>query len=306
MFRNILSHSRLLYSATGLAVAGTAAHLADVGWASNAKAPEASPPAGLAAGEWKQFKLTEKEALTPNTSRFRFALDDASQVVGLPVASCLVTRAPIGSAKPDGSSAYVIRPYTPVSPPQTQGYFDLVVKVYPTGKMSKHIGDLKVGECLEVKGPIPKLAYMPNMKKSIGMVAGGTGITPMLQVVEEVLRNPDDKTQLSLIFANQTEQDIILRDRFDGLAKKHSNFKIHYMVDKAAQPQQWKGGVGYITGDVIRQHLPAPGDDVLILVCGPGPMMKVISGDKAEDKSQGELKGLLKDLGYTSEQVYKF
>ena len=34
--------------------------------------------------------------------------------------------------------------------------------------------------------------------------------------------------------------------------------------------------------------------------------MKAISGDKAEDKSQGPLTGILKDLGYTSEQVYKF
>ncbi len=34
--------------------------------------------------------------------------------------------------------------------------------------------------------------------------------------------------------------------------------------------------------------------------------MKAISGDKAEDKSQGELTGTLKSLGYTSDQVYKF
>lgn len=48
--------------------------------------------------------------------------------------------------------------------------------------MSKHIGDLKVGDTLEIKGPIPKWPYKPNVKKHIGMVAGGTGITPMLQV----------------------------------------------------------------------------------------------------------------------------
>ncbi len=41
---------------------------------------------------------------------------------------------------------------------------------------------MQIGETLDVKGPIIKLAYKPNMKQSIGMVAGGTGITPMLQV----------------------------------------------------------------------------------------------------------------------------
>jgi cytochrome-b5 reductase len=31
-----------------------------------------------------------------------------------------------------------------------------------------------------------------------------------------------------------------------------------------------------------------------------------VSGDKAEDKSQGELSGLLKDLGFTEKNVFKF
>ena len=53
-------------------------------------------------------------------------------------------RAAIGSEKEDGSRKFVIRPYTPTSPKDAKGYFDLVVKVYPQGNMSKHIGDLKV------------------------------------------------------------------------------------------------------------------------------------------------------------------
>jgi cytochrome-b5 reductase len=47
-----------------------------------------------------------------------------------------------------------------------------VVKVYPEGKMSKHIGNLQVGDSLDVKGPIQKLPYKPNMKAKIGMIAG--------------------------------------------------------------------------------------------------------------------------------------
>ncbi len=39
---------------------------------------------------------------------------------------------------------------------------------------------------------------------------------------------------------------------------------------------------------------------------GPPPMMNAISGDKAKDKSQGELTGILKKLGYAPEQVFKF
>lgn len=40
---------------------------------------------------------------------------------------------------------------------------------------------------IEIKGPFPKLPYTANMKKEIGMMCGGTGITPMLQVTERSL-----------------------------------------------------------------------------------------------------------------------
>ena len=40
-------------------------------------------------------------------------------------------------------------------------------------------------------------------KRKVGMIAGGTGITPMLQLVRDVLKHDDDNSQLSLLFANQ-------------------------------------------------------------------------------------------------------
>lgn len=30
-----------------------------------------------------------------------------------------------------------------------------------------------------------------------------------------------------------------------------------------------------MTADMIREHLPAPGDDVLLLLCGPPPMVQL-------------------------------
>jgi cytochrome-b5 reductase len=61
--------------------------------------------------------------------------------------------------------------------------------------------------------------------------------------------------------------------------------------------------VGYINRDLLAKQMPPPASDSLILVCGPPGMMKSISGDKLPDKSQGPLSGLLKDMGYTEQQV---
>ncbi|KAL6974274.1 NADH-cytochrome b-5 reductase-like protein [Sarracenia purpurea var. burkii] len=260
------------------------------------------PKVALNPDKWIEFKLQDRAKVSHNTHLFRFSFDPTAKL-GLDVASCLITRAPLGQDA-EGKTKYVIRPYTPISDPDSKGYFDLLLKVYPEGKMSQHFASLKPGDVVEVKGPIEKLRYTPNMKKHIGMIAGGTGITPMLQIIEAILKNPEDNTQVSLLYANVSPDDILLKQKLDVLAASHPNLKIFYTVDNPSK--DWNGGSGYISKDMAVKGLPGPGDDTLILVCGPPGMMNHISGDKGKDRSQGELSGLLKDLGYTEQMVYKF
>ena len=96
---------------------------------------ESAPPkAGLDPSAWKKLTLTKVEPITANTAMYRFSYDDPKATSGMTVASCLLTKANIGSEKPDGSRAAVIRPYTPTTRPEVAGYLDLVVKAYPEGK----------------------------------------------------------------------------------------------------------------------------------------------------------------------------
>ncbi|KAJ2217062.1 hypothetical protein EV179_000829 [Coemansia sp. RSA 487] len=248
-----------------------------------------------------EFKLRESVPINHDTSLFRFGLEPA-QELGLDITSCLVVKETLGDdAKP------TIRPYTPVSSQDTRGHFDLVIKKYETGKMSAHIHSMAPGDVLAMKGPIKKFPYKTNALKEIGMIAGGSGITPMLQLINHVLEDPSDHTKLTLVFANKSENDIILRSTLDELAKQHPNqLKVHYVVDKASS-RNWKGDVGYVTKELVQKYMPSPSDkDVLVSVCGPMPMMKSVSGPKAPDYSQGEVSGIFKELGYTSEQVFKF
>lgn len=269
----------------------------------------------LSGKEFRPLKCTQITKVTHNTNKYRFAFPSTDMQcgdAGAPVASCIVSRAPIGSLKEDGTKKFVIRPYTPITAPDQAGFMDLLVKVYPEGKMSKHFGDLKVGEEVQFKGPFLKFPYQANQFKEIGCIAGGTGITPMLQVIEEVLRNKDDKTKVKLVFANVNPEDILLKDEIDALAAANPDrFEVFYVLNNPpsgimAMFNPWKGGVGYVNEGICREHLPAPSDDNKVFVCGPPPMMKALSGDKAPDKSQGDLSGLLAGMGYTKGQVFKF
>lgn len=159
-----------------------------------------------------------------------------------------------------------------------------------------------------MKGPIPKYNWEKDQKAKVGMIAGGTGITPMLQIIRRVFdeKSTDKKTKVSLIFANVTEGDILLKNELDQIAKEHPDrFKVVYALDNA--PENWNGVTGYVTKEVVKEHLPAADqEDTIIFVCGPPPMVNSISGPKADKVDQGELKGILKELGYTEKNVFKF
>ncbi len=57
-------------------------------------------------------------------------------------------------------------------------------------------------------------------------IAGGSGLTPMLQIAQEVVRNPEDKTEVTLVFANKSEDDILLKKELDDMARKHKHFHV--------------------------------------------------------------------------------
>lgn len=234
--------------------------------------------------------LIEKEEISHDTRKYRFGLPSLEHVLGLPVGQHIHLTAHI-------NDELTIRSYTPVSSDDDKGFVDLVVKVYKSGvhpkfpdggKMTQHLDAMKIGDKIAFRGPSGKLQYLGNGKisikklrkdppkvydvKKINMIAGGSGITPMLQLITEVLKRSGDNTQLALLYANQSEQDILLRDDLDVLAAKHQEqFKVWYTVDKGSE--SWKFSVGFVSDAMIKENLFPAGDDTITVMCGPPPMI---------------------------------
>ena len=104
------------------------------------------------------------------------------------------------------------------------------------------------------------------------MIAGGTGITPMYQVIQAVLKDKADKTEMKLLYANQTEDDILLREDLDTWAADHPNFSVEYTLDRP--PKDWKHSSGFVNEGMIREHLFPADSETICLMCGPPPMLK--------------------------------
>jgi len=113
---------------------------------------------GLDPKDYKSFQVSNVEIFNHNSKIYTIK---ASGQDHLPVSSFVLAKAPIG---PDGKD--VQRPYTPITP-LTKDELRLLIKTYPEGKMSQHFDSLKPGDQIELKGPLPKLAYKANTKTEI-------------------------------------------------------------------------------------------------------------------------------------------
>ncbi|KAI8933845.1 NADH-cytochrome b5 reductase [Plenodomus lindquistii] len=246
--------------------------------------------------------LDKSEIVNHNTKKLTFKLPEDDMESGLPVASAVITK-----YKGPEMQKPVIRPYTPVSDVDQKGTVDFIIKKYPDGPMSSHMHDMEPGQRLDIKGPIPKYQWAPNKHEHIALIAGGTGITPMWQTARAIFKNPEDKTKVTLVYGNLTEQDILLKREWEELENTYpQRFRAFYVLDNP--PEAWQGGKGHVTKELLKTVLPEPkeGDKVKIFVCGPPGMYKAISGGKKSPQDQGELEGYLKELGYSKDQVYKF
>ncbi|KAF9270869.1 cytochrome-b5 reductase [Marasmius fiardii PR-910] len=251
------------------------------------------------------FKLKKVIPYNHNTSEFIFELPN-NEASLLPVASCLVVKSSDPEALKDAKGKPIIRPYTPISPPDTPGELTLLIKKYEQGNASKHIHSLKVGDTLAMKGPIPKWPWKINEFDEVALIGGGSGITPLYQVVTHALADSSNTTKFTLLFSNVTEADILLRSELDALKKKYpSMFDVVYVLDKP--PQGWQGPSGFIGKEILQKYV-APAslkEKVKVFVCGPPGQVASLAGKK-DGMKQGELAGHLKELGYTEDQVYKF
>jgi len=276
----------------------------------------------------------------PSTSSYilRFGLPNKNEPVGLSTCSCL-----LAGIQTDDSDEMIVRPYTPISTNAMIGSFDLLVKAYPDGKMSSHITSLTADETKPVVSfkHIPfnvKIQYPFRRPKFIGMIAGGTGITPMIQALHAILGSEEESDQdtattskltettckVSLLYGSRTVNDILGKDMLDAWCKLYPDkLSLTHVISQGEKEEKDTTFIneddstiqeGFINQQLIEQTFPSPNynensgndgltaEDIKIFVCGPPAMYDALCGPRDEDN----ISGLLAEMGYTSEQVYKF
>mmetsp|Transcript_58248 Transcript_58248/g.142406 ORF Transcript_58248/g.142406 Transcript_58248/m.142406 type:complete len:501 (-) Transcript_58248:44-1546(-) len=277
------------------------------------------------------------------------------------IPTCIKVDYPHGTCPKTLQSPHTLsKSYSPVSHPSLKGRFDLIVKSYddgedgggrPGGGVGKYICDMDVGQSITASLKSERIMHgSPHVLgrgwKHIGLVAGGTGIAPLLQIARIVLndrggdagadsgddavsisasdqdeeRIVDDDVQVYLLFINRNEHDILGRSEIDKMAEKYKGrFHVSYALTNYVNGDNSSSKYLVGRGDVgtAKATLPPPRPGkTMIFVCGKdgfvehwaGPVGRAPPppGKKKGPKIQGPLLGVLADAGYTADQVFKY
>ncbi len=161
------------------------------------------------------------------------------------------------------------RSYSFANPPSRTGSYEFYIKVLEQGAMSDYIsGRAKVGDEMTMTGPFGRF-YLRPVAEPILMVAGGTGLAPMLSMLDEMVAQGDTGRPVHLLYGANAPEEFFALDTLAGYAEKG----LSLTVERAAVVggEGWDGATGHVT-DLLRPDLVACGA-CRVYLCGPPPMI---------------------------------
>jgi len=180
------------------------------------------------------------------------------------------------------------RSYSISSSPTQREYVELTIKREPRGAVSRHIDDLlKVGDLIEVGGPVGKFTFDGTEAESIVLIAAGVGITPMVSITR-YLTERSWPGNIFFIYACRTPADFIFENEIAALQQRNPKLRVAVTSTKA-EGTDWKGSRGRITEQLLTETVP----DLVsrrIHICGPPAMMEAT-------------KAILTEIGVPPDQV---
>jgi nitrate reductase (NAD(P)H) len=241
-------------------------------------------PVFLDSRVWNKTLLHAKTPVSWDTRIFTFKLDHEQQALGLPTGQHLMIR-----LRDPVTREAIIRSYTPISQTTKTGFVDVLIKVYADtqekvgGKMTKALDAIPVGHFVDFKGPIGKFEYLGrglcaingkqrNVKRFY-MICGGSGITPIFQVLRAVMQDKEDPTHCTVLNGNRLVEDILCREDLDTFAKKNPE-RCNLLHTLTKGPEDWQGLRGRIGAKLLEEYCVQRDGESLVLICGPEALEK--------------------------------
>jgi len=137
---------------------------------------------------------------------------------------------------PDGYQAQ--RSYSVSSSPTDPSVIELAIELISDGEISSYFHEfVETDDQIELRGPIGgHFTLSPNFTRPLLLIAGGTGIAPMMSMLRQRL-SVKTAAPTVLMFSSRTEADILFRDELEQLAEQDPNFHLVITVTRASSAE---------------------------------------------------------------------
>ena len=123
------------------------------------------------------------------------------------------------------------------------------IKTLDGGEVSNYVkNDLKLGEIITVKGPYGNAYLREKHKGPIIAVAGGTGLAPILSIIE-YSQEIEMKQPINIYYGAQSEQELYFTEQLDMITKANNNLKFYPVISEKSKNKTIRQGL--VTDAVI-------------------------------------------------------
>jgi len=175
----------------------------------------------------------------------------------------------------DGYSA--VRSYSIASAPNSQGRVELTVERLPNGEVSPYLTqEVAIGDPLEVRGPIGGwFVWRPEQTEPIQLVAGGSGIVPLMAMIRSRAAAGSTAT-FRLLYSVREPGAVLYRDELQALSDQDSSVNITYAYTRVA-PKDWPRPAGRVDAALIANATWPSKLGPTCYICGPTSFVESVS-----------------------------
>ncbi|SHH74600.1 benzoate 1,2-dioxygenase electron transfer component BenC [Bradyrhizobium erythrophlei] len=165
------------------------------------------------------------------------------------------------------SNETVTRPYSLTSAPGAD-VATFMIRNVPGGKMSAYLeAKAKAGDRLLLNGPFGSF-YLRAPRRSILFLAGGTGVGPILSMLEHLAARGANDQPVQLVYGARDDADLVEVERIEALAARIPKFAYH---TTCSGPGSRHPLTGHVTDHFADGALNG---DVDVYLCGPPEMVE--------------------------------
>ena len=168
------------------------------------------------------------------------------------------------------------RCYSISTPPQVRDHLTISVKREERGLVSNHLhAEVAVGALLDVTAPMGDFVFEGRGARSIVLIGGGVGLTPLMSVVRwaDAAGWPGE---VHLLHAARTPADLLYRRELEERSARRDGRFFYHPIVEADGGETWGGARGRITEEFVRASLGGLAGRRFHL-CGPPPMMTAVT-----------------------------